>query len=42
MVAILQEAKRSTVAEVAKQYGVSESSIYNWRKHFNGMASSDD
>ncbi|EED31234.1 transposase A [gamma proteobacterium NOR5-3] len=41
MVAILQEAEQSTVAEVAKKYGVSEASIYNWRKHFNGMQPSD-
>lgn len=37
MVAILQEAERSSVGEVAKKYGVSEVTIYNWRKHFTGM-----
>jgi putative transposase len=41
MVAILQEVERSTVADVAKKYAVSEASIYNWRKHFNGMEPSD-
>ena len=35
MVAILQE------AEVAKRYGVSEVTIYNWRKHFMGMQPTD-
>lgn len=41
MVAILQEAERSSVGEVAKKYGVSEVTIYNWRKHFTGMQPSD-
>jgi putative transposase len=41
MVAILQEAERSTVAKVAKRYGVSEVTIYNWRKHFTGMQPTD-
>ena len=32
IVRILQEADRSPVAEVAKRHGVSEPSIYAWRK----------
>ncbi len=34
MFAILREADRSSVAETAKKHGVSEQTIYNWRKHF--------
>lgn len=38
MVAILREADRSPVAEVAKQHQVSEQTIYVWRKHFGQLA----
>lgn len=31
---ILREADRDLVAEVAKRHGVSEQSIYGWRKRF--------
>lgn len=41
MVLILQEADRSSVAAVAKKYGISEQTLYNWRKQFNGLAPSD-
>ena len=41
MVLILQKADRTSVAAVAKQYGVSEQSLYNWRKQFSGLAPSD-
>lgn len=41
MVLILQEADRSSVAAVAKKYGVSEQTLYNWRKQFSGLAPSD-
>ena len=41
MVAMLREAERSSVAAVAKKHGVSEQSLYNWRKHFAGMEPSD-
>lgn len=41
MVAILQEAERTSVADVSRKYAVSEASIYNWRKHFSGMEPSD-
>jgi putative transposase len=37
----LREADRDTIAEVAKRHGVSEASIYAWRKRFGEMASSD-
>ena len=36
MVGMLREADRSSVAEVAKKHGVSEQTLYNWRKHFAG------
>lgn len=37
MVAILREADKSPVAEVAKKHGISEQSIYTWRKRFGAM-----
>ena len=33
IVAILREADRGPVGEVAKKHGVSEQSIYTWRMH---------
>ena len=41
MVKILREADRTPVAEVAKRYGVSEQTIYNWRQHFGELQASD-
>lgn len=41
MVSILREADRELVGEVAKRYGVSEQTIYNWRRHFGAMDSAD-
>jgi len=41
MVAILREADRSSVAEVAKKHKVSDQTIYAWRKHFGAMAPAD-
>ena len=35
---ILREADKDPVPEVAKQNGVSEQSVYGWRKRFTGMA----
>ena len=37
IVRILRETDRDTVSEVAKRYGVSEASIYAWRKRFGSM-----
>ena len=34
IVRILREADRDPVADVAKRHGVSEQSIYGWRKRF--------
>ena len=41
IVRILLEADRSPVAEVAKRHGVSEPSIYAWRKKFGDMVTDD-
>lgn len=41
MVAMLREADRSSVAEVAKKHGISEQTLYNWRKHFAGLDPAD-
>ena len=37
MVKILREADKSPVAEVAKKHGVSEVTIYAWRKRFGQL-----
>jgi putative transposase len=41
MVAILREADRSPIAEVAKKHKVSEQTIYAWRKRFGAMEAVD-
>jgi len=41
MVAILREADRGTVGEVAKRHGISEQTIYTWRKRFGALQSDD-
>ena len=41
IVRILKEADRSPVSEVAKRHGVSEPSIYSWRKKFGDMGTDD-
>jgi putative transposase len=37
IVRILREADQGNLSEVAKRHGVSEASIYAWRKRFLGM-----
>lgn len=37
MVAILREADKGPVAEIAKKHAVSEQTIYVWRKRFGAM-----
>ena len=37
MVAIIREADRDPVSEVARRHGVSEQAIYTWRKRFGGF-----
>ncbi len=41
MVAILREADREPVAAVAKRHGISEQTIYTWRKRFGALQSDD-
>ncbi len=41
IVRILREADQGTVAEVAKKNGVSEQTIYAWRKRFGEMMTDD-
>ncbi len=41
MVKILREADRSPVARVAKKHGVSEQTIYAWRKRFGNLEAVD-
>ncbi|MGQ5523357.1 IS3 family transposase [Chitinimonas sp. PSY-7] len=41
IVRILREADRATIPEVANRNGVSEASIYAWRKRFGDMVSDD-
>ena len=41
IVRILRETDKDTVAEVARRHGVSEASIYVWRKRFGGMETDD-
>jgi putative transposase len=41
MVAMVREADRELVAVVAKRHGISEQTIYVWRKRFGGLQSND-
>lgn len=41
MVKILREADGSPIAEVAKRHGVSEATIYAWRKRFGALEAVD-
>lgn len=41
MVAILREADKSPVADVAKKHKISEQTIYTWRKHFGTLEPAD-
>ena len=41
IVRILRKADKMPIAEVAKRHGVSEQSIYGWRKRFGDMGSDD-
>lgn len=41
MVKILREADKSPVAQVAKKHGVSEQTIYGWRKRFGELEAVD-
>jgi putative transposase len=41
MVKILREADRSPVQEVAKKHGISDQTIYGWRKRFGQLEAVD-
>ena len=41
MVGIIREAERNPVADVAKRHGISEQTIYTWRKRFGELRSED-
>lgn len=41
MVKILREADRSSITEVAKRHGVSEQTLYAWRKKFGELEVAD-
>ncbi len=41
MVRILREADRGEVADVAKKHGISDQTIYIWRKRFGSMTPDD-
>ena len=41
IVAILREADADPVAAVARRHGISEQSIYTWRKRFGTLQSDD-
>ena len=41
MVGIIREADRDAIADVAKRHGISEQTIYTWRKRF-GLFQADD
>ena len=41
MVKILREADKAPIAEVAKKHGVSEQTLYVWRRRFGAMNADD-
>jgi putative transposase len=41
MVKILREADKLPIAEVSKKYGISDQTIYVWRRRFGGMNADD-
>ena len=41
MVKILREADQAPVAEVAKKHGISDQTIYLWRKRFGQLEAAD-
>ena len=41
MVRILRETDVRPVSEVAKKHGVSEQTLYSWRKRFGGLDTAD-
>jgi putative transposase len=41
IVSMLREADRTSVSAVAKEHGVSEQTLYTWRKRFGAMETND-
>lgn len=41
MVRVLREADQGTVATVARKHGISEQTIYSWRKRFGALEVTD-
>jgi len=41
MVRVLREADKESVQKVAKRHGVSEQTIYSWRKRYGGLDVAD-
>jgi putative transposase len=41
MVGMIREADRDSVAEVSKRHGISEQTIYSWRRRFGGFQVDD-
>jgi len=41
MVKILREADKTPIADVAKKHGVSEATLYVWRRRFGAMDATD-
>ena len=41
MVKILREADKAPVAQVAKQHGISEQTLYVWRKRYGKLEAAD-
>ena len=41
MVKILREADQGTVVEVAKKHGISDQTVYAWRKRFGKLEAAD-
>lgn len=41
MVRMLRDADKTSVAEVAKKHGVSEQTLYSWRKRYGDMDVAD-
>jgi putative transposase len=41
IVRILREADKDSIAEVSKRHGVSEATIYAWRKRYGEMETTD-
>src|SRR3990170_4095013 len=41
MVAIIREADRDPVAAVARRHGISEQTMYTWKKRFGGFQADD-